>query len=637
MDSCEGHELGINKPSHPGILADDVLFISLGNASVAVENPLITSINRPLSSNSSQFSKTYNVSVSTSLYWTTRGICNILEERLFYGSGFAMFGTSNSCSVNSWCRPSEDFRNNAIQFSKGSSVTNFACVCKDGYEGNPYLLDGCQGEEGNVEKCKLFTSKDLKKATNRYNKNRIIGQGGQGTVYKGMLTDGRIVAVKVSAKLDEDNLEQFINELGPQKLHERAINEHFFPIPPPHPKSRCPSLFKSLLSRLLLTSSQILNYHRFEVATHQLSSSLVKEDSPSSTILDLIPAFLSPHRLVSVALPSPQTRLSFAPQAPIDPNMRNGQTAQVFAGHFAAVAITTTELVSKSVAIEFETKIPKWNLANDLLAMVTEDSKIQLHRFYWPLDHLSKGEAAYHGSTIAQHYHPPLPEPRDLTQRAKTSSELWHRYCKYVLFISLGNASVAVENPLITSINRPLSSNSSQFSKTYNVSVSTSLYWTTRGICNILEERLFYGSGFAMFGTSNSCSVNSWCRPSEDFRNNAIQFSKGSSVTNFACVCKDGYEGNPYLLDGCQGEEGNVEKCKLFTSKDLKKATNRYNKNRIIGQGGQGTVYKGMLTDGRIVAVKVSAKLDEDNLEQFINEEEESKNHYDNVVYNLVM
>ncbi|KAM7478112.1 hypothetical protein LguiA_026325 [Lonicera macranthoides] len=69
------------------------------------------------------------------------------------------------------------------------------------------------GEEGNVEKCKLFTSKDLEKATDQYNKNRIIGKGGQGTVYKGMLTDGRIVAVKVSAKLDENNLEQFINEV----------------------------------------------------------------------------------------------------------------------------------------------------------------------------------------------------------------------------------------------------------------------------------------------------------------------------------------------------------------------------------------------------------------------------------------
>ncbi|KAM7481440.1 hypothetical protein LguiB_006023 [Lonicera macranthoides] len=69
------------------------------------------------------------------------------------------------------------------------------------------------GEEGNVEKSKLFTSKELKKATDKYNKNRILGQGGQGTVYKGMLTDGRIVAIKASTRVDEGNLEQFINEV----------------------------------------------------------------------------------------------------------------------------------------------------------------------------------------------------------------------------------------------------------------------------------------------------------------------------------------------------------------------------------------------------------------------------------------
>ncbi|KAM7478083.1 hypothetical protein LguiA_026296 [Lonicera macranthoides] len=69
------------------------------------------------------------------------------------------------------------------------------------------------GEEGNVDKSKLFTSKELKKATDQYNKNRILGQGGQGTVYKGMLTDGRIVAIKASTMVDEGNLEQFINEV----------------------------------------------------------------------------------------------------------------------------------------------------------------------------------------------------------------------------------------------------------------------------------------------------------------------------------------------------------------------------------------------------------------------------------------
>ncbi|EFH60423.1 predicted protein [Arabidopsis lyrata subsp. lyrata] len=67
--------------------------------------------------------------------------------------------------------------------------------------------------EGNVEKTKVFTSRELEKATENFNLNRILGQGGQGTVYKGMLGDGRIVAVKKSKVVDEDKLEEFINEV----------------------------------------------------------------------------------------------------------------------------------------------------------------------------------------------------------------------------------------------------------------------------------------------------------------------------------------------------------------------------------------------------------------------------------------
>ncbi|XP_071712394.1 wall-associated receptor kinase-like 1 [Rutidosis leptorrhynchoides] len=64
-----------------------------------------------------------------------------------------------------------------------------------------------------VNKTILFTSRDLQKATDNFNENRILGRGGQGTVYRGMLVDGRIVAVKKSKVVDESQLEQFINEV----------------------------------------------------------------------------------------------------------------------------------------------------------------------------------------------------------------------------------------------------------------------------------------------------------------------------------------------------------------------------------------------------------------------------------------
>ncbi|KAK2980032.1 hypothetical protein RJ640_020058 [Escallonia rubra] len=79
--------------------------------------------------------------------------------------------------------------------------------------GGLLLKQQVSSNEGGVESTKIFTAEELEKATNNYAEDRIVGRGGYGTVYKGILPDKRVVAIKKSRIMDESQIEQFINEM----------------------------------------------------------------------------------------------------------------------------------------------------------------------------------------------------------------------------------------------------------------------------------------------------------------------------------------------------------------------------------------------------------------------------------------
>lgn len=60
---------------------------------------------------------------------------------------------------------------------------------------------------------RIFTKNEIDKATNSFEADRFLGGGGRGAVYKGILENGREVAIKKAKLVGEDQKEEFVNEI----------------------------------------------------------------------------------------------------------------------------------------------------------------------------------------------------------------------------------------------------------------------------------------------------------------------------------------------------------------------------------------------------------------------------------------
>ncbi|KAG2708903.1 hypothetical protein I3760_05G214400 [Carya illinoinensis] len=79
--------------------------------------------------------------------------------------------------------------------------------------GGLLLQQKLSNDRTSMQAVKIFSVEELEKATNNYLESRVLGQGSYGTVYKGLLPDNKLVAIKKSKFCDQSQIEQFINEV----------------------------------------------------------------------------------------------------------------------------------------------------------------------------------------------------------------------------------------------------------------------------------------------------------------------------------------------------------------------------------------------------------------------------------------